>query len=185
MKERINVKRITITALFTAVIFVTTAFVKFPIALGYFHVGDAFILLGSFILPPFYSVIASIIGSVLADVMAGYFIYAPATLIAKGIMAMVASLFFYKKTTVLRFLLGAIISSLIMVLVYFIFEGIFYGWGLAVSNLPMQFVQPGIALVLSGAIILSLGKVGYIIKIKGDISTKNAKQVPQNAKNGD
>ena len=117
--------------------------------------------------------------------MAGYFIYAPATLIAKGIMAIVASLFFYKKTTVLRFLLGAIISSLIMVLVYFIFEGIFYGWGLAVSNLPMQFVQPGIALVLSGAIILSLGKVGYIIKIKGDISTKNAKQVPQNAKNGD
>ena len=67
----------------------------------------------------------------------------------------------------------------------FIFEGIFYGWGLAVSNLPMQFIQPGIALVLSGAIILSLGKVSYILKIKGEISTKNAKQVPQNAKNGD
>lgn len=175
MKERLNVKRLTVTALFTAVIFVATAFIKFPISLGYVHLGDAFIFLGSFILPPLYSVIASIIGSVLADLMAGYVIYAPVTLLAKGLMAVIASMLFYKNTNVVRFMFGTILSSISMVLIYFIFEGIFYGWGLAVANLPMQFIQPGIAIVVSGAIIFSLGKIPYVLKIKEDIATKRRK----------
>ncbi len=179
MDRNSKIKCITATALFTALIFLSTAFIKFPITLGYVHVGDVFILLSSFMLPPVFSVIASALGSMFADILAGYVIYAPITLFAKGLMALVASMFFYKKVNVVRFLLGAIIGSIVMVASYFVFEGIMYGWEMAIVNLPMQFVQPAIAIVIGGSMIFAFVKTPYMVKLKDDITIKKAKRVPK------
>ena len=173
MDKNSKIKCITATALFTALIFLSTAFIKFPITLGYVHVGDVFILLSSFMLPPVFSVIASALGSMFADILAGI------TLFAKGLMALVASMFFYKKVNVVRFLLGAIVGSIVMVASYFVFEGIMYGWEMAVINLPMQFVQPAIAIVIGGAMIFAFVKTPYMVKLKDDITIKKAKRVPK------
>ncbi len=179
MKNSIHIKRITTTALFTAIIFVTTSFIKFPISLGYVHVGDVFILLGSFMLPPVFSVLASAIGSMLADLLAGYVIYMPITFLAKGLMALVASLLFYKKTNLIRYVVGSFVSSVLMVACYFVFEGFVYGWGMAVANLPMQFIQPAIAIVLGGTLIFAFKKVPYFCKLKEEILIKPRSGVPK------
>lgn len=182
MKDLTHVKRITITALFTAVIFVTTSFIKFPITLGYVHVGDVFILLGSYMLPLPFAILSASIGSMLADLLAGYVIYMPITFVAKGLMALVASLLFYKKASLLRYVIGALVSSLVMVVCYFVFEGFVYGWGMAVANLPMQFIQPAIAVSIAGIMIFAFKKVPYVNRLKEEIAIKPLKRVPKNEK---
>lgn len=184
MRNVSKIKGITVTALFTAIIFVTTSFVKFPIALGYVHVGDVFILLGCFMLSPVYAVIAAAIGSMFADLLAGFAIYMPVTFFAKGLMALIASLIYYKKTDIIRFISGAIASSIVMVACYFVFEGFIYGWGLAAANLPMQFIQPGVAVAIGGAMIFTFKKVPYFMSLKENIAINTRKRVPKTTKNG-
>ncbi|MBQ8177937.1 MAG: ECF transporter S component [Clostridia bacterium] len=184
MKRNSNVKRITITALFTAVIFITTSFIKFPIAFGYVHLGDVFIMLASFMLPPFYAVIAAAIGSMFADLLAGFVIYMPITFFAKGVMALIVSVIFYKKNTLPRFLLGALVSSVVMVLSYFVFEGFVYGWAPAIANLPMQFIQPAVAIIVGGIMIFALKKAPFILHLRDEIAPKAHQKSSVNGEKG-
>lgn len=50
-KSNANVKLIAVTAMFAALVTVTTAFIKIPTPLGYSHAGDSMIYLGASILP--------------------------------------------------------------------------------------------------------------------------------------
>jgi uncharacterized repeat protein (TIGR04002 family) len=76
---------ITCAALFTATVVVFTAFLSFPIGFnsGYIHLGDCVIYLAACILPFPYSLVCGGIGGVLADLILGATIWAPATLIIK------------------------------------------------------------------------------------------------------
>lgn len=185
MKNSDKIRLITITSLFTTIVFITTSFVKIPLALGYIHIGDVFIMLSSFMLPPFFAVVSAVIGSVFADLLAGFAIYMPITLLAKGLMALIASLMFYKKTTILRFLLGGILGSIVMVASYFVFEGFVYGWAPAIANLPMQFIQPAVAIVVGGIIIFAIRKLPMVSDFKSKISQKSHQKAPKDTQNGD
>ena len=176
MKNRSNIYALSLTALFTALIFVTTNYIRVPIALGYVNMGDIFIIIGAFTLPMGYSVVAAALGGMLADLLSGYAIYIPITLVAKGLMALACSLAFYKDgVKVYRFILGAIGASLLMVLTYFIFEGIYYGWGAAVANLPAQIIQPAITVPIGLVMIFALKKVKYFNVLKEKVSFKRNK----------
>ena len=61
---------------------------------GYINLGDAIVLLCAFLLPPSYAFFAAGIGSMLADIFSGYAVYAPATFIIKGLMALAAYFIF-------------------------------------------------------------------------------------------
>ena len=50
---------------------------------------------------------------------------------------------------------------------------------MAIVNLPMQFVQPAIAIVIGGAMIFAFVKTPYMVKLKDDITIKKAKRVPK------
>ena len=70
--SNVNVKLITMTAMFAALVTVTTAFIKIPSPLGYSHAGDSMIYLGASVLPGPFGIIAASIGGALADaVIAG------------------------------------------------------------------------------------------------------------------
>ena len=89
MKQK-NIQNLVIAALFAAIICVATFVVKIPSPAtnGYLNLGDCFVLLAGFLLNPLYAVLAAGIGSALADVLAGYAQYAPATFIIKALMAL-------------------------------------------------------------------------------------------------
>lgn len=57
---------------------------------GYLNLGDAAVLLGAWLLGPWYGAAAAGVGSMLADVLAGAAMYAPATLVVKAVMALTA-----------------------------------------------------------------------------------------------
>ena len=70
---------------------VATMIIKIPSPLkGYLNLGDCVVLLSGWLLGPAYGFAAAGIGSALADVFSGYVVYAPATFIIKGIMALIA-----------------------------------------------------------------------------------------------
>jgi len=89
-----DVKKFVLTGLMTAMVFVLTFTLKVPVPYtsGYIHLGDSMIYLSVIVLGPVYGAFASGVGSMLADLLAGYVQYAIPTLIIKSLMALVMGL---------------------------------------------------------------------------------------------
>ena len=119
---------------------------------GYINLGDGVVLLAGWLLSPIYGFLAAAVGSALADVFAGYVIYAPATFLIKGLMALIAAalpcLVRIGKEKLLSRLLGGILAESFMVLGYFVFEGFLYGFAASALNLVANFVQAAAGLIV-------------------------------------
>lgn len=124
--NRITVKNLTLTGLFMALIFVFTALIHIPGYTGYIHIGDAFLFLAASILPTPYAICAGAIGAALADCLTGFVIWAPASLVIKGVTVL---FFTWKETKILgkRNYLALIPSALLCAGGYYLYEGIIYG----------------------------------------------------------
>lgn len=74
-------------ALSIALVFIATSSLSIyiPATRGYFNLGDSMIFLTALLFGPFVGCIAGGIGSMLSDVFLGYVVYAPATLVVKGL----------------------------------------------------------------------------------------------------
>ena len=151
-------KRIVITALMTSMVCVATMIIKIPSPMkGYLNIGDCIVLLCGWLLPPGYGFIAAGLGSALADLFSGYVVYAPATFLIKGSMALVAFACFklmHKKIGKLAsYIVGGVLAEMLMVSGYFVFEGILYGFIPSLVNIPANGVQ-GIAGLVIGTIMI-------------------------------
>ena len=82
-----KLRKTVITGMFCAMIFVLTMFVKFPVASGYVHFGDALVYICASLMGP-WGIIAGAIGEGLADVAGGFAAYFPATVIVKALIAL-------------------------------------------------------------------------------------------------
>ena len=90
-----NTKKIVLCSLFTALTTVATIVIQIPLSIsGYINFGDVFVLLAAFLLGPIYGAVSAGVGAMLADILTGFAIYAPATLIIKALMAVVAFFLF-------------------------------------------------------------------------------------------
>ena len=153
-------KTLVASALFAALVCVATMVVKIPSPLkGYVNLGDCMVLLAGWILPPGFSFLAAGIGSGLADVFSGYFVYAPVTFAVKGIMAVCAYYIYkalVKKTNELvAAIASGVVAEIIMVAGYYIFEGFMYGFGASLVNIPANAVQ-GVAGIIFGVLLLKV-----------------------------
>ena len=144
--------RLVVTALFAAIICVTTAFLfHIPVgtAGGYVHLGDAFIYLAGAFLPTPYAMAAAGIGSGLADLLTGAPHWAIFTVIIKAAMA---ACFTSKKDTVLgtRNAIASVGAGLICIVGYYFAEVILFGNWLTpfASMLSGGLFQSGGALVI-------------------------------------
>ena len=157
---RSNTKKIVITALMAAMTCVATMIIKIPSPMqGYINLGDCIVLLCGWLLPPGYAFIAAGLGSALADLFSGYAIYAPATFVIKGLMALLAFLCFKLMHKSLGKLpaqiIGGVIAETTMILGYFLFEGILYGFAPSAVNIPANAVQ-GAAGVILGVVLIKI-----------------------------
>ncbi|MBE6016827.1 MAG: TIGR04002 family protein [Lachnospiraceae bacterium] len=121
-----SLKKMTVTGVFTALIFVFTAFIHVPSYTGYVHLGDSFIFLAASMLPLPYALFAGAAGAVLSDVLTGFAVWAPASLIIKCATVL---FFTWKKPTFLtkRNMLALIPAAVLCVGGYYIYEVILYG----------------------------------------------------------
>lgn len=131
-----SILKICICAIFTALICVGT-FISIPLPFGYFNLGDIVILLCAWSISPVYAAIASAMGAGLADLLMGFTLYVPATVVIKALMAVCASLTFKtfkkafasKKADILSRIISSVCAELIMVIGYFSYEYVLYGNG--------------------------------------------------------
>src|SRR5689334_14586653 len=92
--HRTPVVTITITAVFTALVFLSTYLFQIPIPAtqGYFNLGDIMIFITALTFGPAVGGFAGGIGSALSDALGGFGTFAPFTLIIKGLEGIVAGL---------------------------------------------------------------------------------------------
>ena len=89
-----DTKSLAVTALMAAFTCIATMSIRIPTpTLGYIHPGDCLVLLCGVILGPVAGFLAAGIGSMFADILSGYIIYAIPTLIIKGVTALIAAWF--------------------------------------------------------------------------------------------
>ncbi len=161
--KRGSVIKLVSAAIFAALIFIGTQFISIPLAFGYFNLGDAFVLLAGYLFGGPYAAAAAIIGSVSADLLSGYAVYAPATLLIKPLMALVIAFICRRaRGRLWVFSLGAVLSELIMVIGYFICDTLLYGASGALASLPANLLQAGAAVVIGGALMLVLEKTQIV-----------------------
>ncbi len=161
-------------AVLAAIITVATVMIQIPLPLsnGYINMGDTFILVGVWF-SGMWAVPSAIIGSVIADLMTGYAVFAPATLVIKGFMALGAYMVYraFNKNgheSVAGRVISAVIAETVMVAGYFLFSlillnGNFYG---ALSGVAGNSVQGIIAVISAVAIMLAMKKTNVIKLIK-------------------
>ncbi|MBE6032341.1 MAG: ECF transporter S component [Clostridiales bacterium] len=146
-------KKIVMAAMFAAIICIATFIVKIPTPMrGYMNLGDCAVLLAGWLLSPGYGFLAAGLGSALADVFGGYAVYAPATFVIKGIMAVVAHFGFRALSRRIghfaAWLVSGLVAEVIMVLGYYGFEGVLYGFGPSAVNIPANAIQGAVGLVV-------------------------------------
>ena len=89
MSDR-KLQKLVLASLFAALTAVLTMAVRVPSPMGgYVNLGDCAVLLSAWVLGPVYGGAAAGLGSMLADLL-GYPLYAPGTLVVKGLMALAA-----------------------------------------------------------------------------------------------
>lgn len=153
-------KRIVIAAMLAALTCVATMIIKIPSPLkGYLNLGDCVVLLAGWMLNPVYGFLAAGLGSALADLFSGYVVYAPATFVIKGLMALVAfygfKLLHNKIGNLPSRIITGFVAEVVMILGYFLFEGVLYGFGPSVVNIPANGVQ-GIAGLILGCVLVKV-----------------------------
>ncbi len=158
MKENTATKRIAVAAMFTALTCVATMIIKIPSPLkGYLNLGDCVVLLAGWMLNPAYGFLAAGLGSALADLFSGYVVYAPATFVIKGLMALIAFYgfkFLHKKLgNLASHIISGVLAEAVMILGYFVFEGFLYGFLPSMVNIPANAVQ-GVAGLILGCVIV-------------------------------
>jgi len=148
-----NTRKIVIASMLAALCCVATMIIKIPSPLkGYLNLGDCIVLLAGWLLSPGYGFAAAGIGSALADVFSGYVIYAPATFVIKGIMAIIAYFCFKRMHTKLgnpfSRIIGGVLAEVAMIGGYFVFEGFMYGFGPSLVNIPANGMQGLVGLII-------------------------------------
>lgn len=154
-----NLKKIVTTAVFSAMIFVMTFFVKVPVASGYVHFGDALIYICAGIVGGPWAMLAGAIGAGLADLAGGYAMYAPATIIVKALIALPFILANKKSEKVLTSLsaLMSIPAGIITVLGYFIAD-LIIDKAYAIIDIPGNVIQAVGSAVIFIVLSLALDK---------------------------
>ena len=179
MKNK-KIQTLVLTALLAALTCVATMVIQIPSPTGgFFNLGDCVVLLSAFLLGPIYGMAAAGIGSAFADILSGYFIYAPGTLVIKGLMALAAALI-YRSFTKRRSgfgsalagaVVGGIAAELIMVAGYFLYELPMYGFGACLTSaLTTNLPQAGVGLVAGVCLYTLLDRSKVTGKIAGGVA---------------
>ena len=157
-------KLIVTGALMAALTTIATIMVRIPTPLkGYINLGDCVVLICALLLPIQYGVLAAGIGSALADVFSGYIIYAPATFLIKGIMVVIVYYMCkYKRANINSFsmlVISGILAELFMVLGYYLYEGVLYGFIPSAVNIPSNLLQGVVGVIAFPVLAKILKKI--------------------------
>ena len=173
MKNK-KIALITVTALFTALVTVSTMIIQIPVGKGYLHFGDAMIYIAACILPAPCALFAASVGAALADLFTGFAIYAPATFIIKAlnVLPFILMRAYLKrkdnddKILGLKICLMLVPTTLVTLLGYYVADSIIAGKEVAlVSAITSGWIQPAGSLAVFIILAAALDKAQFKNKI--------------------
>ncbi len=148
---------IALTTVMTMVIQIPT-----PTAYGYLNLGDMVVFMAAFVYGRKAGFIVGGIGSALADLLLGWAVYAPITLVVKGMEGFVTGFLLETAWGIKRSHLPPFIGAAVMVGGYYLAEIFLYGHNVALVNIPGNGMQG----IFGAASAIALWRV-----IKNRIST--------------
>lgn len=128
-----NTLSIAIIGIFSALICILTMIISIPLPVtqGFINIGDAGVMITGLMFGPIIGGIAGGVGSSLADIFLGYTIYAPATLIIKGLEGFLVGFIADPKKSNSRLnykdVFAVIIGGITMAYGYFLYEVVIFG----------------------------------------------------------
>lgn len=161
-------KLMCISGIFSALVFVITAYLHIPTYNGYVHCGDGFIFIAACILPMPYSIVVGVLGAMLADLLTGFAIWAPGSMIIKGFLAL---LFTCKSNKIItkRNLFMLLPAALISAAGYYIYEALIIGsFTASLAGIPGSLVQALASSIVYVALGVAMDKYDVKKRMLGD-----------------
>ena len=166
-KNGSQTRMLVMAGLFAALGCVATMVLQVPSPTGgYMNLGDTVVILGAYLLGPVYGAIAGGVGPALADLLSGYGVYVPATLVIKALMGLTAALLYRAlgRKSWAPVVCG-VAAEAIMVVGYCLFDGFLAGnLAAGLAGIPSNLTQAAFGLAASTLLALVLKKSGYVRK---------------------
>lgn len=160
-----NTLSLSIIGIFSALICILTMIISIPIPAtqGFINIGDAGVMITGMIFGPIIGGIAGGVGSSLADIFLGYTIYAPATLVIKGLEGFLVGLIADPKKKISRInykdILAVIIGGITMAFGYFLYEIFLFGVSGALYEIFLNlFIQFGLGAIIAIFFVITTRK---------------------------
>lgn len=170
MRKTPSVRKLVLAAMLMAMVTAMTMFVSIKVPgpnSGYIHPGDAMIYASAWLLGGPWGAVIGGLGSALADLLSGYATFALGTLIIKAAMGLLVG---YVCTRFAGKMLPRILAmsaaSLLMVLGYFLYELVLYGYASAIGGVPFNLVQAVAGVVIAEPFILVLHRVPQVASLR-------------------
>jgi len=166
MTQKPSTPSVAVSGMLAALVALATILLKLPapIAQGYVHLGDTFILFSAMLVGPLAAPIGGI-GSALADLLV-YPSYILPTLCVKALMGWMASwrLDLRGRRALPRCALTFTLAALAMALGYLLYESFAYGFAAAISAAPMNLIQAAASVTLACALLPIARRISPMIK---------------------
>lgn len=165
--ENNNLKTLVYNSLGIALVALATMVIRIPTIKGYINFGDIMIFTVAVTLGRKSGFISGAIGSALADILGGYFIYAPATFIIKGIEGLICGIIFKDNDKVLNITLplATIVGGLWMAFGYYCYELPMFGGATAIASVPGNLFQGLVSAIAAIPIIVAARKSKSILNL--------------------
>ena len=159
-----------LTAMLIALVFVATLLlnIKLPITAngGLVHLGTAMLFIASILFGPKKAALAGAVGMGLFDLVMGWTLWAPFTIVARGLQGYIVGKIAWSNgrngTSVAFNLLATIISIPVMLAVYYLCEGVLYSnWIAPVASIPGNIVQNVVGILVAIPVCIALKKVSF------------------------
>ena len=174
---KITTRKLVLNALMIALVFLITYLpflhIPSPIAQGYFNIGDTAIMIAAILLGRKSGFIAGAIGSALADLAYGSFIFVPITFIVKGLEGYIVGAIANKNIDIApsntRRIISLVAGALVMVLGYFIFELTVVrlidkslAFTVIAAELPGNLIQGAVSAIVAYVFVTVINKSNFI-----------------------
>lgn len=165
-------KKLVIVSLFTALVAVATMAIKIPTINGYIHLGDTLVYITGAFLGPILGPLAAGLGSLLADILSGYPMWAFPSFIIKALDALVFALILKNIRSnvkmdnfIQKYIAALILGGSVMVGGYFITSVFLYSFEGALGGILPNIVQAVGGGVIAYPIMIALIKQDFFNKV--------------------
>lgn len=159
-----------LTSMAIALVFVATLLlnIRLPIAAngGLVHLGTAMLFIIAMLFGPKKAAIAGAVGMGLFDVVSGWQLWAPITIVARGLQGYIVGQIAWSAGRMGNSksfnIIAAIASVPVMLVVYYIGEAIIFGsFIIPAASIPGNLVQNAVGLIVAIPVVIALKKVPF------------------------